>query len=325
MTWYYFAAAAVFGLIFGSFFNVAIYRLPRGKPLDSRSRCTACGSVIRWYDNIPVVSFILLGRRCRSCGEQISWRYPLVEISTALLFAFMYWWSIKIVPGLLEVPGGRAFQPELLVGLVLVSVLIVITGTDLTHGIIPNKAVAVGLMTMLPSVIGCALYRQQPGRIGQAVLASVAGGAFFLVAGLLYGAFFMRSGVEKHEGEGDQAHAEKPGPERGAGISQSTRHIDEVQPDDEGQGEEISTGVGMGDVKLMLVTGLALGYFHWYFIMVHVFLSSVIVGVAVLPLMIFLGKGRKSRIPFGPFLAAGAILTVVWGQALTELYVRLLR
>jgi prepilin signal peptidase PulO-like enzyme (type II secretory pathway) len=237
----------------------------------------------------------------------------------------MYWWSTEIVPGLLDVPGGRPFQPELLIGLILVSVLIVITGTDLTHGIIPNKAVAVGLMVMTPAVIGCALYRHQPGRIGMAAVASVAGGAFFLVAGLLYGAFFMRSDVEKDAQKGEQVSAEKPEPERGAGISEPAPNTDEGRHTAVAQGLEISTGVGMGDVKLMLVTGLALGYFHWYFVIVHVFLSSVIVGVAVLPLMIFLGKGRKSKIPFGPFLAAGAILTIVWGQALTDLYVRLLK
>ena len=324
MTWYYYVVAVGFGLIFGSFFNVAIYRLPRRKPLGSRSRCTVCGAVIRWYDNIPVLSFMLLKRRCRNCGHPISWRYPLVEVSSALLFALMYWWSMEIVPGLLKVPGGRAFQPELIIGLVLVSILIIITGSDLTHGIIPNKSVAAGLIVMFPLVVGCALYRQQPGRIGLAVLTSVAGSAFFLIAGLLYGAFFMRSGSGSEEAEGHQASANADA-KRGAEISETAADVDPGQLVGEERDEDISTGIGMGDMKLMLFTGLALGYFHWYFVIVHVFLASLIVGVAALPLMMFFGKGRKSKIPFGPFLAAGAILTIVWGRALAELYIKIIK
>jgi leader peptidase (prepilin peptidase)/N-methyltransferase len=325
VTWYFYVAAVGFGLIFGSFFNVAIYRLPRRKTLDSRSMCPACGAVIGWYDNIPVASFIILKRRCRNCGQPISWRYPLVEISTALLFALMYWWSIEVVPGLLEVSGDRPFQPELIIGLVLASVLVVITGCDLTHGIIPNKAVAAGLIVMLPTVVGCALYRHQPGRIGLAVLTSVAGSAFFLIAGLLYGAFFMRSGGEGEEEDGDLAPADAEDAKRGAERTDTAAHTDETQPGVEEQDTEILTGIGIGDMKLMLFTGLALGYFHWYFLIAHIFLSCLIAVAAMLPLMLFFGKGRKSRIPFGPFLAAGAIVTILWGQALTDLYIRIIR
>lgn len=324
MTWYYYLVVAGFGLIFGSFFNVAIYRLPLGEPLDKRSRCPECEAVIRWYDNIPVASFVLLKRRCRNCGHPISWRYPLVEISSAVLFALMYWWSIDIVPGMLKVPGGRAFQPELVIGLLLVSVMIVITGSDLTHGIIPNKSVAAGLILLFPLVIACALYRGQPGRIGLAVLTSVAGSAFFLIAGLLYGAFFMRSGSRSEEVEGYQEPA-NAGAKRYAERPGTAIDIDRRPLAGEEKEENISTGIGAGDIKLMLFTGLALGYFHWYFVVSHIFLASLIATVAALPLMIFFGKGRKSRIPFGPFLAAGAILTIVWGQALADLYIKLVR
>jgi leader peptidase (prepilin peptidase) / N-methyltransferase len=322
VTWYIYIVVACFGLIFGSFFNVAIYRLPRKRSLDSRSRCPNCDALIKWYDNIPVVSFILLKMRCRNCGQPISWRYPLVEVSSALLFVLMYWWSVDIVPDLLEVPGGKAFQPELLIGLVLASVLIVITGADLTHGIIPNKAIAAGLIVMLPLVTGCALYRDQPGRIGLAVLTSVAGSAFFLIAGLLYGAFFMRS-EERSEGDEErQPSADEDGKREGANLNLGQPVGGEEKEQEE---EELPSGIGFGDVKLMLFTGLALGYFHWYFLIVHVFIASLLAGVVALPLMIFLGMSRKSRIPFGPFLAAGAILTIVWGQALVDLYVRLIR
>lgn len=74
------------GLIIGSFLNVVVLRLEAGKTLDGRSRCPSCGVVIRWYDNIPVLSFFLLGRRCRGCHYPIAWLYPSVEFATGLLF-----------------------------------------------------------------------------------------------------------------------------------------------------------------------------------------------------------------------------------------------
>jgi leader peptidase (prepilin peptidase) / N-methyltransferase len=79
--------AAVLGLIVGSYLNVVIYRLPRGiSTVLPRSRCPECGAAIRAIDNVPVLSFLLLGGRCRSCRARISWRYPLIEAATAALF-----------------------------------------------------------------------------------------------------------------------------------------------------------------------------------------------------------------------------------------------
>ncbi len=290
MTWWYYMVVAGFGLVFGSFLNVVIFRLPRQLSLGHRSQCPSCGQAIRWYDNVPVLSFVLLRGRCRRCGRSISWQYPLVEVVSALLFVLMYWWSTNIVPGLLDIPGGKAFQPELFIGLVMVCVLIGITGADITHGIIPNKVVLSGAVLMFPLVVGLSIYRGQPGRIGLSIATAFIGGGFFLLAGMLYGLFFMRGAPEVAEEE-----------------------------------DEIPTGVGMGDVKLMLFTGLALGYFHWYFVVVHIFIATLIGSLAALPLMVFTGKGRKERMPFGPFLAAGAILTLVWGQAVVDLYLKLLR
>src|SRR5918996_6023814 len=82
------ALAGVFGLLLGSFLNVVSYRLPRGESLSMpASRCPGCGTPIKPYDNVPVLSWLLLRGRCRSCGERIAWRYPLVELGTALLLA----------------------------------------------------------------------------------------------------------------------------------------------------------------------------------------------------------------------------------------------
>jgi len=81
----------LFGLCIGSFLNVCIYRLPKEKSIvRPPSSCPKCGNFIKWYDNIPVLSFSLLRAKCRNCRVNISWRYPLVEILTALTLALLY-------------------------------------------------------------------------------------------------------------------------------------------------------------------------------------------------------------------------------------------
>jgi leader peptidase (prepilin peptidase) / N-methyltransferase len=86
------AAAALLGLLVGSFLNVVIWRVPRGESVVSpRSRCPQCGHEIRGRDNVPVVSWLLLHARCRDCGAHVSARYPLVELATAVLFGLLAW------------------------------------------------------------------------------------------------------------------------------------------------------------------------------------------------------------------------------------------
>ena len=116
----------VFGLIFGSFANVCIYRMPRNlSVIKPNSHCTKCNSFIKWYDNIPVISYILLKAKCRNCGTKISFIYPLVEIICALLFLsiyFLYGFSYMLFPFCL-----------------LVFSLLVITAIDLEFQIIPDE------------------------------------------------------------------------------------------------------------------------------------------------------------------------------------------
>ena len=85
--------AGLFGLLIGSFLNVVVWRLPRGESLSHPgSHCPVCDHPIRPYDNIPVVSWLLLRGRCRDCGARISARYPLVELATGVLFGLTAWW-----------------------------------------------------------------------------------------------------------------------------------------------------------------------------------------------------------------------------------------
>ena len=317
----YYIIVTCFGLIFGSFFNVAIYRLPRHMSLGHRSQCPSCGEMIHWYDNVPVLSFLVLRARCRKCGLHISWQYPLVEASTAVLFALTYWWSESVVPRMLGIPGGKPLQPELFIGLVLVSVLIVVTGTDITDGIIPNSAILTGFVIIVPLVVALGLYRHQPGRIGISAACALAGSAFFLSAGLIYGSL-IKTPEELEPVVGAATAGDEPA---GTEVRADVPVGSEVVGADEDLEKPLMTGVGMGDVKLMFFTGLALGYFHWYFTFIQIFIAALAGTIVAVPLLIFTDRGRKDPIPFGPFLAAGAIIAIFWGQALADLYIKLSR
>jgi leader peptidase (prepilin peptidase) / N-methyltransferase len=120
--------AGIVGAVVGSFLNVVIHRLPRGESLvHPRSRCPSCGTQIAEYDNVPIVSWLVLRGRCRHCGAPISPRYPVVELLTALTFA-----AVVLV---------RGFDNDLILELPFVAALIALAGIDFDHKLLPNKIV----------------------------------------------------------------------------------------------------------------------------------------------------------------------------------------
>jgi leader peptidase (prepilin peptidase)/N-methyltransferase len=122
------ALAGVLGALIGSFLNVVIHRVPRRESLvRPRSRCPECAAPIAPYDNVPVLSWLLLRGRCRGCGERISPRYPLVELLTALAFA-----AVVLV---------RGFDEDLVLELPFVAALIALAGIDYDHKLLPNRIV----------------------------------------------------------------------------------------------------------------------------------------------------------------------------------------
>jgi leader peptidase (prepilin peptidase) / N-methyltransferase len=160
--------AGVFGLTFGSFLNVVAHRLPRRESLvKPRSRCPECSSQIRARDNVPVLGWLMLRGRCRDCGAPISKRYPLVEAATALLCAL-----VVVVKGI---------EPEALIGIVFVLLLVPITLIDLEYRIIPNK------LTGLGAILGIALVAVlTPDDLVGHLIAAAAAGGFLLIAALVY-------------------------------------------------------------------------------------------------------------------------------------------
>ncbi len=167
----------IFGIILGSFFNVCIYRIPRGKSIIyPSSHCPKCGTPLKFYDNIPVISYLFLGGRCRYCGARISPIYPLVEILTGILYVVSYLYF-------------RASGIQFLSAVFFVSFLIIITFIDLEHMIIPDVIV-------YPGIFAGFLFSFLKGKIFlyDGLLGALIGGlAIFLIV------FLSRGGM----GEGD--------------------------------------------------------------------------------------------------------------------------
>jgi len=167
--------AALFGLVVGSYLNVVIHRLPRGvSTVLPRSACPSCGTVIRWYDNLPVASWLALGGRCRACRARIAWRYPLVEAATSALFVFA-WWRHGLT---LEAAVTALF------GCLLLALAVI----DAEHYLLPDRLTLPGI------VVGLAV---QPfvdwGGLVPALLGVALGGGLLLA---LWGGWYLLRGEE---------------------------------------------------------------------------------------------------------------------------------
>ncbi len=158
----------VLGALIGSFLNVVIHRLPRGESLVAPgSHCPACSTPIAPYDNIPVLSWLLLRGRCRHCDAPIAARYPLVELFTALAFA--------------AVVAVRGLDDDLALELVLVAVLVAVAAIDLDHRIVPNRIVVPAAVW---AIAGAAVFRT--GELPELLIAGAAAFVFLLLAALAY-------------------------------------------------------------------------------------------------------------------------------------------
>jgi leader peptidase (prepilin peptidase)/N-methyltransferase len=231
----------------GSFLNVVIWRVPRGESVVSPgSACPQCGAHIKPYDNVPVLSWLLLRGRCRNCGAAISARYPLVEALTAVLMAL--------------VPVCLGPDEDQWIGYALVLVLVPLTFIDLDHRILPNKIT----------------YPAVPLAIGLTAAFDLDHLAAHLIAGAAAFLFFFAAAW--------------------------------VYP----------SGMGVGDVKLAGVLGLFLGRAVAPALLVA-FLLGTVVGVGVMAVR-GVASGRKTAIPFGPFLAVGGLVGLYAGDAIVDWY-----
>jgi leader peptidase (prepilin peptidase)/N-methyltransferase len=239
-------AAVVFApaLALGSFLNVVAARVPlRRSIVRPPSACMSCAQEIRWYDNVPLVSYAVLRGRCRHCGVRIPWVYPAIELVTAVLIA-----GCVLAFGLAAEAAVSAF---------FCAVLVAISAIDLEHRIIPNRIVLPATVVVL---VANTLRDPSP----EWAVAALGASAFLLTAALIYPA-----------------------------------------------------GMGMGDVKLALLMGAALGK------TVPAALMAGMIAAMVPSLVLFARHGSKARkmgIPFGPFLAIGSVVALFWGHAILDAY-----
>lgn len=241
---------ALFGLVVGSFLNVCIYRLPRRESVSwPGSHCTRCNRSLRWYENVPLASWIVLRGRCRTCREPISPMYPIVEAVTGAVFVagyLIYGWT-----------------PLLAARLLFACAMIVLFAIDLRHRILPN------VITLPGIVVGFILSFVLPPGWRESLIGLLAGGGvLFAIAE----AYYRLRGVE---------------------------------------------GLGMGDVKMLAMIGAFLG---WKLMLLTLVLASFAGSFVGIGMMASGRGGMKAALPFGTFLAVGALFAAVAGEPVLEWY-----
>jgi leader peptidase (prepilin peptidase) / N-methyltransferase len=244
------AYVTLLGLMLGSFMNVCIYRLPRGlSPVRPRSGCPNCGHLLAWYENVPVVSYLVLRGRCRTCRVAISPMYPVIEAVTGAVFLAGYLWY-----------GPSAL---LIVRLVLAWAMIALFVIDYQHQILPNVITIPGIVVgILANILA------GPGWIASVVGAVVGAGSLYAIAEIYY----------------------------------RVRH------------EE---GLGMGDVKMLGMIGAFLG---WKLVLLTLVISSFLGSIVGVFVLVSRKESLKYAMPFGTFLAVGALVASVVGDAILDWY-----
>lgn len=238
------------GLAIGSFLNVVIHRLPRQESLVSPgSRCPGCGSALRWFENVPVLSYAILGGRCRTCRTGISIRYPLVELITALVFVWHY--------------AAFGWTPLLAVRLLFAAALVALFAIDLEHHLLPDAITLPGIAAGLLASLWL------PPGVLDALLGAVIGGGILWLIGEAY---FRYAGEE---------------------------------------------GMGGGDVKMLAMIGAVLG---WKLVLLTLVLSSVAGSILGVGLILAQRAGMKQALPFGTFLALGALAASLYGEQIVTWY-----
>ncbi|NLL89342.1 MAG: prepilin peptidase [Firmicutes bacterium] len=222
------------GLIFGSFYNVLIWRIPRGESIVfPSSHCPGCGHTLKARELIPVLSYVLQRGRCRCCSMRISWQYPIIELTTAVGFALYASREVSL--------------PALVSKLLFFSLLLVASTIDLEHKILPNAITIPGIM------IGAVLaFLGWSVPIGASLLGLISCAGFLLVLALA------------------------------------------------------TKGMGMGDVKFAGLIGVFIGPLP---ALGSIFIASLAGTVFGLIYLLITRQGRNTPIPFGPFLALGALFS----------------
>jgi leader peptidase (prepilin peptidase)/N-methyltransferase len=258
------AAAGLFGAVWGSFFNVCIERVPKGESVvRPSSRCAGCGAPVRAADNIPILSYFVLGGRCRSCGVRFSARHPLVEALAALIAAGLWWKLCAADPT--EAVGVRLAR--FAVYFAFAGALVVLAFIDLETKLLPDVITLPAIPVLFLSAFGA----HDVPWVERAIGAAAGYLSFRLIADFYYY-------VLKRE------------------------------------------ALGLGDAKLLALIGAVLGWRSLAFV---VFAGGFLGALVSLPVALWsrqAGKLRHVQVPFGPFLAAAALLYLFAGRAILRLW-----
>jgi len=248
--------AAVLGLVVGSFVNVVAWRVPRGESVvRPPSACVSCATQVRPRDNVPVLSWLLLRGRCRTCSAPISRRYPLVELSTAVLFAGL---ALELGP-----------DPALPAYLYLAAVGMALALIDLDCKRLPDVLTLPSYPVAVVLLAAAAAFGSDSGELGRALLGGAAMFALYFALCFAYPA-----------------------------------------------------GMGFGDVKLSGVLGLYTAWLGWGAWVVGVFTGFLLGALFGIALIAARRGGRKTAVPFGPFMLLGVLVAVLAGPELAQAYVR---
>jgi leader peptidase (prepilin peptidase)/N-methyltransferase len=253
----------VLGTCLGSFLNVCIWRIPRGESVvTAPSHCPKCGHQIRWYENIPLISWLALRGKCSSCKAPITSRYFFVELLTGILFYVLFF----------KVTFDNQPLPVLIVYFGMALLVVTTSFIDVEHRLIPDKTT---YPAMLLGLIAAVIFPEIWGTTSRvwALVFSLAGLSVSAAALALFAMF--------------------------------GKMLFKVE------------ALGWGDVKYLAAVGACLGLKASFFTVLFGSIAGTVAGVII---MIVKKKGLKTAIPFGPFLAAGTYVWMVYGERLMQLY-----
>ena len=310
--------AFLFGITIGSFLNVCIYRLPAGESLTKKnSHCMTCGAYIKWYDLIPVFSWLILRGKCRACGSKISGRYILVESLTGILFFLTFLRFDVILDGLIY----PAFLCLFIAGLIVIGFEDYDT-QEMTVGVLIYLAI-VAALARIGSTLLSSEFRGNEVSLTDGLIGMFSVSVPFLIFGFVLTPLIYSLAVsEDHKAARKlrkrlkkEKLTEKEAEKLQKALDAHIEAIKETGP---------VYGFGMGDVILMAAGGLMLG---WKATVVAAFTAIILGAVYALILKAKTKENDEENVKafaFGPFLVIGLVLASFFGTGLMDMYIEYL-
>jgi len=308
----------LFGICIGSFLNVCIYRLPAGESLTKKnSHCMTCGTPIKWYDLIPVFSWLILRGKCRACGSKISGRYILVESLTGIIFVLTFLRFDVISDGLIY----PALLCLFMAGLIVIGFEDYDT-SEMTVGVLVGMTVN-ALLTRVLTVLLPTRVRGCDIPVSDCLIGMFCISVPFLIFGFVLTPFVYSFFIsEDHKSARKIKKRLKKLPENDKERAKLQKALDKHLAEIEKTGPVY--GFGMGDVILMAAGGLMFG---WKAAVVAAFIAVILGAAYALILKLKARRTEEESIKafaFGPFLAIGLAAASFFGTELMDMYINFL-